>query len=147
MDRISIADLSSDSRWPRWAWRAHNELGFGSILSLPLLTPNRTLGALSLYSSRPDAFTRAGNLSADALASHVAAAMTSDILIHSLQNALTSRSVTGQATGILMQRYGVASDRAFDILVRASQTSNQKLVALARHVVEAGPESIDFKPR
>lgn len=45
------------------------------------------------------------------------------------------RAVINQAMGILMLRYGVNSDSAFDILVRLSQESNVKLRNIAERVV------------
>lgn len=53
-----------------------------------------------------------------------------------LHQALTSRQVIGQATGILMERYGIGEDAAFAFLVRASSTSNTELRDIAQEVVD-----------
>lgn len=47
----------------------------------------------------------------------------------------SSRAVINQAMGILMLRYGVSSDSAFDLLVKLSQESNVKLRNIAEQVV------------
>ncbi|WP_246398233.1 PAS and ANTAR domain-containing protein [Mycobacterium vicinigordonae] len=45
------------------------------------------------------------------------------------------RAVINQAMGILMLRYGVGSDAAFELLVKLSQESNVKLRNIAERVV------------
>lgn len=51
---------------------------------------------------------------------------------------LASRSVIGQAQGILMERFSLDADRAFQVLRRYSQDGNVKLVEVARRVVQTG---------
>lgn len=53
-----------------------------------------------------------------------------------LQNALNTRTIVGQAQGVLMERFGVEADRAFAILRRYSQHKNIKLTKVARDLVE-----------
>lgn len=55
LDTYLIGDLASDSRWPRWAPAALG-LGFRSILSVRLDTPEHTLGWINLYAYTPHAF-------------------------------------------------------------------------------------------
>lgn len=52
-----------------------------------------------------------------------------------LRKALESRAVIGRATGIVMARYGLPADRAFEFLVHASQQRNVELAELARALV------------
>lgn len=52
------------------------------------------------------------------------------------------RAVINQAMGVLMLRYGVDSDSAFDLLVKQSQESNIKLRDIAESLV-AGLETQD----
>ena len=52
-----------------------------------------------------------------------------------LDTALQTRKLIGQATGIVMQRYGLNEHRAFAYLVRVSSTSNTKLHDIAAHLV------------
>jgi AmiR/NasT family two-component response regulator len=42
-----------------------------------------------------------------------------------------SRTLIGQATGILMARRGLTADQAFEVLSRTSQNRNIKLARLA----------------
>ncbi|WP_445444445.1 ANTAR domain-containing protein [Clavibacter sp. km3a] len=55
-----------------------------------------------------------------------------------LARGLASRSLIGQAQGILMERFSLDADRAFQVLRRHSQDGNVKLVEVARRVVETG---------
>lgn len=55
--------------------------------------------------------------------------------IDELGKALDSRSVIGQAIGILMARRGLTADRGFEALARASQNHNVKLARLAELLV------------
>lgn len=49
-----------------------------------------------------------------------------------LEGALLSRTVIGQAQGILMERDGITADQAFSVLRRASQQLNVKLRDVAQ---------------
>lgn len=51
--------------------------------------------------------------------------------VDQLQEAVESRDVIGQAKGVLMERFGITADEAFDHLVHISQTTNTKLHAVA----------------
>jgi len=46
--------------------------------------------------------------------------------------------VTGQATGIVMERYGLSADKAFRVLLRLSQDQNVKLYELACRLTLTG---------
>jgi response regulator NasT len=56
---------------------------------------------------------------------------------HGLQGALGRRAVIEQAKGILMGRYAIDPDRAFDQLRDHSQRSGRKLVDVAAAIVES----------
>jgi AmiR/NasT family two-component response regulator len=52
--------------------------------------------------------------------------------VDGLEEALLSRDVIGQAKGILMERFGLSDQAAFEMLVTSSQKTNLKLVEVAR---------------
>jgi len=58
-------------------------------------------------------------------------------LVEQLRTALVTRTVIGQAQGVLMHRYGITSSVAFDVLKRASQDNNVKLRELSNDLVDA----------
>ncbi|RYD95656.1 MAG: ANTAR domain-containing protein, partial [Sphingobacteriales bacterium] len=59
---------------------------------------------------------------------------------HQLKESVASRQAIGTAVGIVMERYQISEDRAFQFLVRASSTSNIKLRALAQELVQTANE-------
>jgi ANTAR domain len=65
--------------------------------------------------------------------------------IEQLTEALGTRSVIGQAMGILMERYELDADDAFGYLRRASQATNTKLRLVAERLVseKAKPTASD----
>ena len=56
--------------------------------------------------------------------------------IKQLQQAVESRTVIGQAEGILMERLGLDSTQAFEYLRRVSSHTNRKLVDIAARIAE-----------
>lgn len=56
--------------------------------------------------------------------------------VENLKRALETREVIGMAKGILMAKERCHPDAAFDMLRRASQRENRKLVELAAQIVE-----------
>jgi DNA-binding response OmpR family regulator len=55
-----------------------------------------------------------------------------------LRRALQSNRATGTAVGIVMTRYDLDSERAFQVLVRASQQNNRKLTDIAEELIRTG---------
>lgn len=133
-ETVYAPDLSSDERWPRWGPRIH-DIGVRSVLSYRLFTTKDTLGALDLFSRTGDAFDRDGIDNALALAAHVAVAVAAELNDEHLHMAVTTRTVIGQAQGILMERFDLTADRAFQVLVRVSSHQNIKLHNVAGELV------------
>lgn len=133
-DALLIPDLAHDLQFPRWS-RAVAALGFSSLLSIRLFTPVRRLGALNLYGHAADAFSPADAELALIFGRHASVALTSAQNGDSLRAAVASRHLIGQAQGILMERYQVDADRAFEVLRRYSQHQNIKLRVIAEKVI------------
>lgn len=132
--RVSSDDLGSDPRWPAWGPGAV-ALGFRSVLSAELHAGGRRIGALNLYGSQIRQFSDQDADTATLFAQHSAAALAAVSLQEGLRNALDSRTMIGQAQGVLMERFDVEPDRAFAILRRYSQDNNIKLTEVARQLV------------
>jgi transcriptional regulator with GAF, ATPase, and Fis domain len=134
-DLVFAIDLVQESRWSRWAPRAAHEHGVRSVLSCRLFTASQNLGALTLYSVRPDAFDARDRVTALAFAAHLAVAVASSRDIDTHGQGLMNRTVIGQAEGLLMERFGLSPEQAFTYLKRVSQDTNTKLTEVAAELV------------
>lgn len=133
-----IGDTRTDHRWPEWASRVA-ELGIRSVLSVQLLgAEGELLGALNLYASQVNAFTRYDLDEVHLFAAHAGGAIGISREVSGLREALRSRHLIGVAQGMLIQRYGLTLDQAFKVLARHSQESNTKLRDVAAQIVEGG---------
>jgi GAF domain-containing protein len=137
-ETVVSRDLATDSRWPRWGPLVAKEIGVVSIASYRLFTTADTLGALNLYSRRPDAFDTDDIYNGQALAAHVAVALAASQNVAHLELAVVNRTVIGQAEGILMERFQIPADQAFAVLRRVSQHRNVKLNQVAEELVRTG---------
>ena len=66
------------------------------------------------------------NLATDGMRAH---------LSHDLRAVLASQTVTDKAIGILMERYGISDDKAFDCLTRAANARNANLCDVTNDLV------------
>ncbi|ROR93024.1 GAF and ANTAR domain-containing protein [Nocardioides aurantiacus] len=137
-DEVYVSDdLRRDERWPRWCARVA-ESGVGSVLAVRLATETRTIGALNLYAEPTHAFDDQDRDVALLFAVHAANAISSADAVEGLTTAMASRHLIGVAQGILMHRYDLGLEQAFEVLRRYSSHQNLKLRDLARTVVERG---------
>lgn len=134
-DTVQSNDLSADERWPRWGPQVADAVGLHSIVSYRLFSSDQNLGALNLYGKAKAAFTSDDIHDGLALAAHVGVALAAAQEVENLEKALGGRTVIGQATGILMERFDMPSERAFSVLSRMSQQRNIKLRQLAEQIV------------
>ena len=131
---VIIEDMSTETRWPQFCRQAV-QLGVHSLLSFQLFVRSETLGALNLYADAVGVFTEESREVGTILAQHAAVATVGAAHEQQFQSALASRDTIGQAKGILMVRLNLDAERAFAVLLRASQDNNIKLVDVARFVV------------
>lgn len=127
--RIYVESLDSEVRWPEFIPRA-KERGINSILSMPLLTRGRPLGALNIYSNRagalsdPDQSLAAlcAQQASDLLAS-AAMDVSAEDLSARLRAALQVRETITLAVGIVMKTEGISADDAQALLLQSSHHS------------------------
>ena len=141
-----IRDTRADDRWPDYTPRAV-EHGNLSSLSIPLaIDPDAQVsGALNIYARREDAFDEVSRSVATRFAPYAAVAagnlyayQSARDMAENLQTALESRAVIDQAKGVLIERYKLTADQAFQLLARASMTTNRKLRDIADDLVRTG---------
>jgi GAF domain-containing protein len=145
-EMILIPDTRTEDRWPDYTPRAV-EHGNLSSLSVPLAIDQdqQLTGALNIYARRPDAFDEGSRSVATRFAPYAAVAagnlyayQSARDIADNLQTALESRAVIDQAKGVLIERYKLTPDQAFQLLARTSMHTNRKLRDIADHLVRTG---------
>lgn len=131
------------ARWRHFAEAAANS-GVYSVVSFPLRLDGDVLGALNFYSRERAALREGQREEGQVFAAQAAVAIANAkayadkaTQIEQLEEALRTRTMIGQATGLLMAQEGLTSEEAFQKLVKVSQQSNLKLRDIARRYVEA----------
>jgi GAF domain-containing protein len=125
---VVVEDLAHDPRWPIWGRAMAEQLEIRSSLSFRLFTrSDHSWGALNVYSRLPRAFTDEDVVHGQTIAAMAAVVLARSINDEQLVRALETRTHIGQATGILMERYDLDADRAFEVLRRISSQTNTKL--------------------
>src|SRR4029453_8221774 len=140
-EAVISRNLSEEARWPEWTPRAVSVLGIKAIMSLWLDTSSNpdgvdSFGALNLYSDSLDPFGPNEYAIAQALAAQISVAVAAHREIRGRGVAMASRTIIGQAEGILMERLGIDADQAFAYLRRVSQSENRKLIMICSEIVE-----------
>ncbi|MFK4099412.1 ANTAR domain-containing protein [Streptomyces sp. NPDC019531] len=138
-----VDDVDGEDRFGSFPEIAR-EYGLRSMLALPLAAPRQQVaGVLNMYSTEPRGFDVQVREQAAVFAGHASGALGVALKFAGqlqfsldLQSAIASRGVIDQALGVVMAREGCSSERAFEILTRASQHRNIKLRDLAADLVE-----------
>jgi GAF domain-containing protein len=141
---VEITDTRTDDRWPDYL-RAAVDHGCLSSLSLPLPLHERVAGGINLYAREANAFDQASRDLALRFTSY-AAVVAGNMLVYesaldrarNLEAAIASRAVIDQAKGILMERFRLTADQAFQALTRVSMETNTKVRDIAARFVESG---------
>ncbi len=141
---MRIDDMTRPVRWRRWAAAAVGTDGVRSTLSAPLIAGDQGIGAMKLYADEPEAYDeRSEHLlslfasQAAVLVANAQAYQRAREVSQSLQIALRTRDLIGQAKGILMEREHVDGETAFALLSSASQQQHVKLHVVAQGLVDA----------
>jgi GAF domain-containing protein len=139
---VMSGSLGGDPRWRKFGG-AVARMGVHSALSLPLIAPDRIVGAMNVYAHARDAFDeRSADLgeifavpAAIAVQNAQVLAQTQRLAVR-LQAALEERGVIDRAVGIMMSRRGSTEDEALARLRAVSQHEHHKLVEVARQIVD-----------
>lgn len=123
-----------DQRWPRYMPEAVKR-GLRAQLAVGLYSDRDSLGGLNLYSTESDDVEDDAIGIAELFAAQAAIALGRSRQEFQLNEALESRKVIGQALGLIMQKYDLNEDRAFQFLIRVSSTSNVKVRDVAAELV------------
>lgn len=139
-DLVLVDDLSTvgAAAYPAWAPVVLEETGIRSSFSCRLFAGPEVMGAVNIYSERPQAFSPTERAEAQVVAAQVALALHAARQVNGLRQGMEGRTVIGQAQGILMERFKVPASRAFDLLSQVSQDTNTRLREVAARLVDTG---------
>lgn len=138
---VAVDTTDPGSAYPEFARVAAGQ-GIRHSLSVGLPIPQRTIGALNMYSAADHPVSADSVVLAEAFAGYAAVALANATLYHSavdeahhMHAALRHRSTIEQAKGILMATRHCSPEEAFGLLTRASQHQNRKLHEVAAELV------------
>jgi GAF domain-containing protein len=138
---LRIDSTAADRRWPEFSATAATE-GLGSTLSIPLVVGGDGLGALNIYCRREYGFPPADEQLAAVLGSCASVALANARtywraarLADQLREALATRGIIEQATGILIAKHGCSADHALHLLTAAAQRYRLTLTDVAADLV------------
>ena len=146
---VEMPDLREDDRWAEFT-AAAVQRGVLSVRSHPLPVREQVRGGLNLYADAPRAGAERTERLVARLADYAVVPVSNMYLYRSaleraenLEVALDSRGVIDQAKGILMERFKLTADLAFQALARLSMERNVRLREVAERLVRTGeiPES------
>jgi GAF domain-containing protein len=144
---VSVPDLPSAGRWPRFA-AAAAEVGFAAVHAVPMRLRDEVIGAVNLFDTNPGALEEAKLRIGQALADVATigllqhrAIRARDAVTEQLQTALNSHVLIEQTKGVLAERLHLDVVEAFAVLRYGARSHNRRLSELAQAIV-AGSEQI-----
>jgi anti-anti-sigma factor len=134
-----IESLADETRWPNFVPLAMEE-GIASILSTPLLTAERPLGALNIYSNTERAFAShqqevAALFASQASAILADASFADDQRGEPFANALLARQMIARAQGVLMARANITPEDAAAAIHRSARAAGNTVAVQAAAIV------------
>jgi GAF domain-containing protein len=150
---VMSGSLGADARWPRFGGTVAR-LGVHSVVSLPLITPDGVVGAMNVYARAKNSFDdRAAELGEIFATPAAIAVQNAQVLAQTqrlasqLKSALETRGVIDRAVGIMMSRSGGTEEDALERLRALSQHEHQKLVQVARHIIDEAVRRAEARHR
>ncbi len=135
---VAAADASAD---PRFKFLPEtNETKFQSLLAAPLIARGKVIGAINVQTrvghSYSPAETALLSIIADVAAGELEKAMLYEE-IGGLREALETRKLVERAKGILMKRYGIGEQEAFERIHTQSRSARKSMRELAEAIILA----------
>jgi hypothetical protein len=135
-ETIHISDLTTDERWPLYRDAALHRTPVRSVLSFRLVNETKRCAALTFYAEKARAFDQHSVEVGLVFAAHTTVAWNALDRARQFQNAVANRDIIGQAKGMLMERFKMDANSAFELLRSMSQQTNTKLVEIAERVTK-----------
>ncbi len=127
-------DLSVDVRWPEYGPLAA-DLGIVSQMGIELFDEPGLIAGLNLYSSTAGAFDDDTVEAAMLFAIQATHTLGRVMTQKQLTDAMTTSTIIGRATGVVMQRFQLSADRAFELLTRVSRIRDVTIDVLADQIL------------
>ncbi|WP_176224948.1 GAF and ANTAR domain-containing protein [Rhodococcus sp. 1168] len=134
-------DVENDPRWAQYRELMTKQTSIRSTASFYLILGGVELGVMGFYSARKDFFTDEILYDCAIYADHAAVALKNADAgdrNDQLSMAVDTNREIGIAVGIVMSRYKLTRDAAFDMLVVASSHTNHKLRDVAAETASTG---------
>lgn len=144
-DLIVVEDAPHETRWPLFIPAAADR-GVTAQLGARLFLHDHTVGVLNLYSTSSLTVSDETRHLAELFATHAALAYGHARTMGDLRGAIAHRELVGKAIGIVMERYALGAERAFDHLVQVSSTSEMPVRDLAQEIVRQAEGRSDARP-
>jgi hypothetical protein len=133
---VQVDDLNTDNRWPRYSREAVATTPIRSVLSLQLFAHRLSAASLNLYSQDVRAFSAESAKLGLVFAAYTTLTWSMLRRDQHFRKGLSSRDTIGQAKGVLMERFHIDAEAAFELLKRRSQTSNKPVIEIARRLTD-----------
>jgi GAF domain-containing protein len=144
-DVVRIDILERDSQFTRFAPGALDR-GLQSVLSTPLTANGRNVGALNMYSTKPNAFDERTSDAVKPMVEYAGQAIGSSPLyaysldmVDGLVEDLESQAIIEQATGVLMSSQENTSQDALGQLRDLAMRSGESMRTVAEWVIDERP--------
>ncbi len=140
-----VEHAGHDQRWPTFMPRAVAR-GLRAQLAVGLYSDREPLGGMNLYSTSSSTIADETIFLAELFAAQAAIALGRSREAVQMSEALETRTIIGQAIGLVMQRFEMNEERGFQYLIRASSTSNIKLRDVAAELVQNANQRFTTSP-
>jgi GAF domain-containing protein len=141
LETVLLADVGSDVRWPRYS-AALAAAGYRSVLGVPVDAGETTLASLNFFAPAAGLFTKEAIGEAVVFTRTAGHALrlalrilNAELLVNDLKAAMESRTVIDLACGMVMRQNRCSQEQAYQFLLRASNTRNMKVRAVAEEIV------------
>ena len=128
-------DLKADIRWPVYGPLAA-KLGIQSQMGIELFDEPGMIAGLNLYSTRTGAFNDDTVEAVMLFAIQAAHTLGRVMTEKQFTDAMTTRTTIGRATGVVMERFQLTADQAFEVLTRMSRINDVTIEVVAAQILE-----------
>ncbi|WP_130290894.1 ANTAR domain-containing protein [Pseudonocardia sediminis] len=136
---ILLDDVETEAaeRWPDYAGTAGRS-GVRSVLSFVMAPPGAAPAAVSFHAGRSGVLGDPSRTVGMVFVLQAAVALYGGQQVGRLIEILGTRDVIGQATGILMERFGLDDEQAYAMLVSSAQDTDTSLLDIATWLTGQG---------